>query len=467
MNNNKEHLGKIPPQAIDVEEAVLGAVMLESEAYYKVAPLLNSGCFYKDEHRILYETVAELASGNQKIDLLTVTRRLKDKNLLEQVGGPTYVTKLTSRVVSAAHIEHHARIIYDKYFARQVIAFASRLQAAAFNDSSDDLDTIYSIETRAIDDLMLGATGMVHIKEVLKKTTKELEKAQIKIKDGKTTGLPTGFVDLDKITGGWQPTDSIVIAARPSMGKTAFALALAKAAAQRKEPVNIFSLEMSKIRLSIRMILSNGGLDRDIFRRKIMTDDDWKRYNRSASEIGQLPIYIDDTPRPSTRRISSIVRNKARKGECSMGIVDYLQLADNDVGSPKYSQNREQDVAQMSRDMKLTAKESNIPMISLSQLNRAIETRQDKRPVLSDLRESGAIEQDADIVIMLWRPCYYDPEATDENGNSLKGLMFLEVVKNREGQLGTIIIKHNEDLTQFYDFNTYNQQEYNYTDSYY
>ena len=452
--------GKLPPQAVDVEEAVLGAVMLERDAIFKVAAIISTEGFYKDEHQKIFETVSELAAGNHNIDLLTVTQRLKDKGILDEVGGPGYITSLTRRVSSAAHIEQHARIISDKFFQREIIRFSSVLQNAAFTDDIDELQLLYTVETQTIDSLMAGASGMMHIRDIIKHTTTAIEERVTKAKKGITPGVHTGFADLNAFINGWQPSDVVIIAARPSMGKTAFAIALAKAAAQTDTPTNFFSLEMSNLKLSTRMILSNGGIVRDNLEKGKMTDGDWKAYNQSASELKKLPIYIDDTAKTNTKRIDAIVRTKARKGECGLAIMDYLQLGEYVQTGNKYgNKNREQEVAGMSRDIKLTAKAANIPFIALSQLNRGIESREDKAPRLSDLRESGAIEQDADIVIMLWRPCYYDEDATDQQGNSLKGLMFLEVVKNREGRLGTIILRHNTDLTQFFDYNTFNQQE--------
>lgn len=451
--------GKLPPQAMEVEEAVLGACMIERDAIHKVSPIINANAFYKAEHQKIFNIILELSGEGKNIDLLTVTIRLKDREMLEMIGGPMYITQLTRRVASAAHIEQHARIIFDKYYQREIIRVCTELTGEAYADDPDNLQISWATNSQYIDSLLVGISGMTHIRNIITETTKQIEADHVKVKNGDTPGIPTGFADLNSFTHGWQPSDVVIIAARPSMGKTAFALALIKAAAQKKKPVDVFSLEMAKLKLSIRLILSNGGINRDNFDRRVMTPGDWSAYNNSASELSSLPIYIDDTARTTTKHIDAVVRTKARKGECSMGVVDYLQLAEYGQADAYSKKNREQEVAGMSRDLKLTAKAANVPMIVLSQLNRAIENREDKRPKLADLRESGAIEQDADIVIMLWRPCYYDPEATDDNGNSLKNLMFLEVVKNREGRLGTIIIRHNDDMTQFFDYNTYGQEE--------
>lgn len=454
--------GKLPPQAIEVEEAVLGSLMLEAEAYYKVAPLLVTECFYKEAHQKIYETIAELASGSHKIDLLTVTRRLIDKNIIEEVGGPGEITRLTRRVASAAHIEQHARIIYEKYFAREVIRFSAELQNAAYDDNTDELEMMYSMQTQHIDDLMAGNTGMMHIRDVLRRTTEDLLERQEKIMRKEIPGVTTGLADMDRLNSGWQISELIVLAARPAMGKTALALHFAKSAAERdRKHVCIFSLEMENIRLSQRLILSNGGIERDHFKNRTMGEADWKAYNQSAAELSRLPIYIDDTAATTVKYIEAVVRNKVRRNECDLVIIDYLQL----IETPQAygNKNREREVAEITRALKKLTKM--VPVILLAQLNRGVENREDKTPRLADLRESGAIEQDADIVIFPWRPCYYDPEAETEDGVSLKNTILLEVAKYRDGKTTTIVARHNEDLTRFYDFNTYNQHEYNYTDS--
>ncbi|MFW5830786.1 MAG: replicative DNA helicase [Prolixibacteraceae bacterium] len=442
--------GKLPPQAIEVEEAVLGAVMLERDAIYKVMPIINHETFYKDEHQKIFELIERMAAEGKQIDLLQVTQRLKDEGLLEEIGGPGEITILTRRVASAAHIEYHAFTIRSKYIQREIIRSSARLQEAAYDPDPEIAKTVYAEETQRIDNLMAGSSGMVHIRDILVKTTEDLEARQVKIKEGKAPGVYTGLADLDRWTTGWQPTDLIIIAARPSMGKTAIALHFAKSAAIRGDEVCIFSLEMENIRLSKRLILSNGGVDRSIFENRLMTDGDWDAYNRSRNELQRLPIYIDDTARTTARYIDSVVRNKVRQGKCKLVVIDYLQLVES---VQTYGQkNREREVAEISRSLKQTAKDNHVPIILLGQLNRGVENREDKTPRLADLRESGAIEQDADVVIFPWRPCYYDKDAVTEDGTSLKNVMFLEIAKNREGNTGTIWCKHNEDLTQFFDY---------------
>lgn len=452
-------LGKIPPQAIEVEEAVLGAVMLERDAVFKVQPIINTAdAFYREEHRLIFKTVEELARTGKNIDLMTVTQKLKDNGKIDKVGGPGFITQLTRRVASAAHIEQHARIIAQKYFQREMIRVFSLLLQAGYDSDIDELELLYTKYTQEIDSMLAGNSGMVHIRSILLDSMRELDRRQAMAIKGEIPGINTGLVDLNKRGNGWQPGDLIILAARPSMGKTAIALNLfAKSAAIKGKNVCIFSLEMENIKLSNRMILSYGGIERTNFERGTMTDGDWTAFNNAVAQLEKLPIYIDDTPGPTVNYISAVVRNKARKNECDLVIIDYLQL----VESPESSgyKNREREVAEISRALKKVAKENNVPVILLAQLNRGVENREDKTPRLADLRESGAIEQDADLVIFPWRPCYYNTNATDESGNSLENIMLLEIAKFRDGRIGTIFCRHNDDLTQFFDFNTYEQYD--------
>ena len=450
--------GKLPPQAIDVEVVVLGALMLERDAIYKVSPIISTEAFYKEEHQIIFETVSELSAGNHNIDLLTVTQRLKDKNVLDKIGGPGYITELTRHVSSAAHIEQHARIIQDKFIQREMVRLFSELINEAYKDDTDHLEMMYAAHTQTIDNLIAGSAGMMHIRDILKLTTEDIQERQRQVLAGETAGVTTGLADLDRLNSGWQPGDLIVIAARPSMGKTAIALNLfTKAPAMHGKKVCMFSLEMENIKLSQRLILSYGGIERNNLKSGKMTDGDWKAYNSALHDLENLPIYIDDTAATTIKYIDAVVRNKVRKNECDLVVIDYLQLVESPSGYG--NKNREREVAEISRGLKKTAKTAGVPVILLAQLNRALENRDDKKPRLADLRESGAIEQDADIVIFPWRPCYYDADATDSAGTSLMNVMFLEIAKYREGKVGTILAKHNEDLTQFFDYNNFNQQE--------
>lgn len=454
QNSQLDIYGKLPPQAIEVEEAVLGALLLEEAAYFKVSGLLHTESFYKHEHQVIFETISQMVTGSHKIDLITITQQLKALDKLDVIGGPGYLASLTRKVASAAHIEHHARIIFDKYFQREIIRVCSELQTEAYNDDSEQLDMMWAMLSQRIDDLMAGSSGMMHIKQVLDLATTNLEERQVKIIKNEIPGVPTGLADLDRLNAGWQISELIVIAARPGMGKTAIALHFAKSAAQQNKNVCIFSLEMENIRLSQRLIISNGGLSRDHFKNREMTDDDWKTYNQSRDELSRLPLYIDDSAATTVKYIESVVRTMVRKNKCELVIIDYLQLVETPQGYG--NKNREREVAEISRSLKKLSKM--VPVILLAQLNRGIENRDDKTPRLADLRESGAIEQDADIVIFPWRPAYYAIEEIE--GTSMDGVMMMEVAKYRDGKPGTIMCKHNTDLTQFYDWNRFNQEDF-------
>ncbi len=445
--------GKIPPQAIEVEEAVLGALMLGENEIYKVSGILTEECFYKDEHRIIFRTIQELSDAGKNIDIITVSVKLKDENNLEKVGGPANITALTRRVASAAHIEQHARVIAEKYFSREVIRRCTVLISKAYDDNIDELETEYNNATQAIDDLLAGKSGMKHISSILDETRTDLDARQAKAQSGEIQGVNTGLADMNELNNGWQAGELIIVAARPSMGKTAVAVNLfTKSAALKGKNVCIFSLEMENIKLSKRLLLSYGGIVRYNFERGTMTPGDWSAYNKADKELRQLPIFIDDSPGVDVRHISSVIRTKVRKNQCDLVVIDYLQL----VETPQSygNKNREREVAEISRGLKKAAKAAGVPIILLAQLNRSIETREDKTPRLADLRESGAIEQDADMVIFPWRPAYYEPDAMDENGNSMLNVMMFEIAKNRDGKIGSIYSKHNDDLTQFFDFNT-------------
>jgi replicative DNA helicase len=445
--------GKLPPQAVEVEEAVLGALMLERDAIFKVSSIITEESFYKSEHQIIFKTVLELSDSGKSIDLLTVTQKLHDNNQLQEIGGPACITQLTRRVASSAHIEQHARIIAEKYFSRELIRRFTECISKAYEDSIDELEALYNLTTQTIDDLLAGKSGMKHISNILDETRTDLENRQEKTLAGDIQGINTGLADMNELNNGWQAGELIIIAARPSMGKTAVALNLfTKSAAIHRKNVCVFSLEMENIKLSKRLILSYGGIVRTNFERGTMTEGDWSSYNRADKELRQLPIFIDDTPAVDIRHISSVVRNNVRKGQCDLVVIDYLQL----VETPQSygNRNREREVAEISRGLKKVAKAVGVPVILLAQLNRGIENREDKTPRLADLRESGAIEQDADIVIFPWRPAYYDPNAMDDNGNSMQNVMLFEIAKNRDGKIGSIISKHNNDLTRFFDFNT-------------
>jgi len=457
--------GKVPPQVIDVEVAVLGALILERDAILKVDVVPE--VFYKEEHRTIFKAVESLNKEGKNIDLLTVITQLKNHSKLTEVGGPAYIAKLTRNVVSAVHLEQHVVYLLQSYIRRELIKISSSIMEMAY-DTSNDIDDImhlYESTITSIDNILLGKKKGREIKTILNDLTQEVERRARISKVGGLTGITTGFGDLNRMTSGWQPNWLVVFAARPAMGKTAIAVnRFAKSAAMRGHWVNIFSLEMEDVTLSERLILGASGIDPVNLKNGQLTDEEWNRYNKAVYELQELPIFIDDTPYVRISHIRNVARMNHRQNKCDLVIIDYLQLA-NAGGNDRM--NREQQVAEMSRQLKALAKELHIPIILLSQLSRDVEKRGGtKRPNMSDLRESGAIEQDADMVIFPWRPIYYgiDVEAKDP-----KHYGELIVSKNRHGAIGDIKFWHNDTMTDFSDMPIDEDANYlppyNYTES--
>lgn len=442
--------GKLPPQAIEVEEAVLGALMLERDAYVTVADLIDTPSFYKEQHQKIFEAIKELSVNEKPVDLLMVTQELKDRNHLEAVGGPGYITQLTRRVASAAHIEFHARIIAQKYIQRELIRVSSEIQAKSYDDTMDVDDLIDFSESS----LFKVAEGnikkeTVPIKPVLNEAILQIEKARHQ-KDG-LSGVPSGFTALDRITSGWQRTDLIIVAARPSMGKTAFVLSMARnMAVDHNQPTAVFSLEMSSLQLVNRLIAAETELGNDKLKTGRLENYEWEHLNRKISNLEKAPIFIDDTPALSIFEFRAKCRRLKMQHNIKVVIVDYLQLMTAGTDSRG---SREQEVSTISRSLKAIAKELDIPILALSQLNRSVESREGKRPQLSDLRESGAIEQDADIVTFIHRPEYYGI-TEDDSGNSLIGVAEIIIAKHRNGATGDVHLSFKKELAKFSDMET-------------
>ena len=439
------YYGKVPPQAIEVEEAVLGALMLEKDAFHTVQAILKPESFYKDEHKKIFTAIRELAAKEKPIDLLVVTQALRNKGELDEVGGPLYITQLTSRVASAAHIEFHARIIAQKYIQRELILISSEIQGKSYDDAMELNDLIDFAESS----LFRVTEGNITkesqpIKPLLQRAVEQIE-INSKKPDG-LSGIPSGFHKLDAITSGWQRTDLIIIAARPAMGKTAFVLTMARnMAANYKVPVAVFSLEMSSLQLVNRLISAETELGSDKIKSGRLENWEWEVFNRKLKNLEEAPLFIDDTPALSIFEFRAKCRRLKMQYNIGIVIVDYLQLmtAGGDIRG-----NREQEVSTISRNLKAIAKEINVPIIALSQLNRSVESREGKRPQLSDLRESGAIEQDADMVMFIHRPEYYGIH-NDADGNSLKGIAEIIVAKHRNGAVGDFHLSFKAHLAQF------------------
>ncbi len=450
-------LGKLPPQALDLEESVLGALMLEKEALTNIIDILKPENFYKDAHKEIYQAIIDLFNNSQPIDLLTVTNQLKKNGTLDIVGGSYYITKLTTRVNSASNIEFHSRIILEQSIKRELINISSKVQKDAYEDTIDVFDLLDQTEQSLFD------VSESHIRKnykkvqnLMKEAIDELETKKEK-KDG-ITGVPSGFIDLDTITSGWQPSDLVIVAGRPSMGKTAFVLSLIRnASIDHNLPMGIFSLEMSSLQLVNRLISSEAELDSDKIRKGNLKDYEWQQLLHKTDLLQKAPIFIDDTPALSILELRAKARRLKSQHDVQCIIVDYLQLMTSEYG--KTSGNREQEIASISRSLKAVAKELNIPVIALSQLSRAVETRGgDKRPVLSDLRESGSIEQDADMVMFIYRAEKYDI-TEDEDGESTIGVAELLLRKNRNGPTGKVKLKFVERFAKFVDKNYIDSSE--------
>lgn len=443
--------GKIPPQAVEVEEAVLGALMLEREAFIGVADVLIEESFYKEEHRTIFKVIKELSMEDKPVDLLIITQELKNRGLLEQVGGPVYITQLTSKVASAAHLEFHARIIAQKYIQRELIRACSEIQANAY-DETKDVDELINQAESAIFKISEGniKKETQPIKPILKEAVNLIQEAS-KRDDG-LSGVPSGFSGVDRVTSGWQKTDLIIIAARPAMGKTAFILSMTRnMAVQFKVPVAVFSLEMSSIQLVNRLISAESELGSEKIKKGTLIGDDWNRLNGAIQVLDEAPIFIDDTPALSIFEFRAKCRRLKMQHDIGMVLVDYLQLM---TAGTDTRGSREQEVSMISRSLKAIAKELNVPIIALSQLNRSVESREGKRPQLSDLRESGAIEQDADMVIFIHRPEYYGL-TEDEEGNSLRGIAEIIIAKHRNGAVEDVKLAFRKELARFSDIEHY------------
>jgi len=450
-------LGKLPPQALDLEESVLGALMLEKEALTNIIDILKPENFYKDAHKEIYQAIIDLFNNSQPIDLLTVTNQLKKNGTLDIVGGSYYVTKLTTRVNSASNIEFHSRIILEQSIKRELINISSKVQKDAYEDTIDVFDLLDQTEQSLFD------VSESHIRKNYKKVQNLMKEAidELEIKKEKKdgiTGVPSGFIDLDTITSGWQPSDLVIVAGRPSMGKTAFVLSLIRnASIDHNLPMGIFSLEMSSLQLVNRLISSEAELDSDKIRKGNLKDYEWQQLLHKTDLLQKAPIFIDDTPALSILELRAKARRLKSQHDIQCIIVDYLQLMTSEYG--KTSGNREQEIASISRSLKAVAKELNIPVIALSQLSRAVETRGgDKRPVLSDLRESGSIEQDADMVMFIYRAEKYDI-TEDEDGESTIGVAELLLRKNRNGPTGKVKLKFVERFAKFVDKNYIDSSE--------
>ena len=448
--------GKLPPQALELEEAVLGAMMIDKKGVDEVIDILQPDAFYKDAHKHIFEAIFQLFTDSQPIDLLTVSAQLKKSAKLELAGGDFYLIQLTQKISSSAHIEFHSRIILQKFIQRSLIRISSEIIEESYDESTDVFDLLDKAESK------LYEVTQGNIKRSSETAQSLVIQAKKRIEEiaGKEglSGIATGFDSLDKVTSGWQPSDLIIIAARPGMGKTAFVLSMARnVAIDFGHPVALFSLEMSSVQLITRLISSETGLSSEKLRTGKLEKHEWEQLSIKVKNLEKAPLFIDDTPSLSIFDLRAKSRRLASQHGIKLIIVDYLQLMTAGGSNGKGVGNREQEISTISRNLKALAKELGVPVIALSQLSRAVETRPGhKRPLLSDLRESGAIEQDADIVSFIYRPEYYKLDEWDDEGSSpTQGQAEFIIAKHRNGSLESVRLKFVGNLGKFENLESY------------
>ena len=441
--------GTIPPQSVELEQAVLGALMLERDAIIDVQEYVKAETFYLEEHRTIFRAIQALSVEMKAIDLYTVTERLKSQRELQKVGGAAYLAELTQKVASAAHIEFHAKIIAQKYVQRELIRSATEIERRSYDDEVDVTELIGFAEQEIFRVSEGNVKRSVQVaSDILRKALQQIEEASKTA--GEYNGVRSGFTDIDAVTLGWQPSDLIIIAARPSMGKTAFVLTMARnMCVELKTPVAFFSLEMSSVQLMNRLIVAETQLNSKDLRTGNLTPAQWTHLESQTVELGRSPLYIDDTPALSVYEFRSKARRLKTQHDIQLIIIDYLQLMT--ASTPETRGNREQEVSLISRTLKAIAKELNVPIIALSQLSRNVENRGgSKRPQLSDLRESGAIEQDADVVAFIHRPEYYGL-TTDENNMPTAGMAEIIIAKHRNGEVTDVPLRFIKEQAKFAD----------------
>ncbi|MDA0973822.1 MAG: replicative DNA helicase [Bacteroidetes bacterium] len=443
--------GKLPPQALDLEEAVLGAILLDSKALNDVIDALIPEAFYDTRHQKIFNAVVSLFNESKPIDILTVTEKLRTTSDLDVVGGPFFIAQLTNKVASTANAEVHARIITQKYIMRELIRISSETIKEAYDETTDVFDLLDKTEGKlfSVSESNLKRS-YDEMSSLMREALENIE--EVMNSDEGVSGVPSGFRDLDKITSGWQKSDMIVIAARPGMGKTAFVLSMARnIAVDHQRPVAVFSLEMSSVQLVQRLISSETEISSEKLRKGDLRPDEFQLIHSRIGKLSKAPLFIDDTPALSVFELRAKCRRLKQQHNIELVVIDYLQLmtAGGDKG------NREQEISTISRSIKSIAKELNIPVIALSQLNRSVETRGgDKKPQLSDLRESGAIEQDADLVSFIYRPEYYGIEEY-ENGMPTKGVGEFIIAKHRNGALESVRLSFKNHLAKFTDLDAF------------
>jgi replicative DNA helicase len=441
-------LDRIPPQNIEAEQAVLGAILLSGDALITAMERVTSEDFYRGSHQRIFESILELAEDGEPVDLVTLTAKLHNKQQLEDIGGVTYLSELANAVPTAANVDYYAAIVEEKSMLRRLIRTATQIVSNGYASSDDVGDMLNEAEARILEiSQRRSSSGFVSIRDVLMEV---FERVEFRYSNkGGTTGIPSGFVDLDKMTSGFQRSDLIIVAARPSVGKTAFALNIAQNVGVRaKETVAIFSLEMGAAQLVQRMICAEANVDATRMRSGYLEGDDWEKLTFAIGALSEASIYIDDSPSVTVAEIRAKCRRLKQEKGLGMVLIDYLQL----IHGRGKGDNRQQEVSEISRTLKQIARELHVPVIALSQLSRGVEQRQDKRPMMSDLRESGSIEQDADIVAFLYRDDYYDKESEKKN------IIEIILAKQRNGPVGTVELAFLKNFNKFVNIDRSHQE---------
>ena len=440
MTTLEQALRKVPPQNLEAEESVLGGILLDPDALDRIIEVMSAADFYRDAHRTIFETMLALSERGEPIDLITLSDALKARGQLPQVGGATFLAELGDKVPSAANVAHYARIVRDKAVLRSLIRVSGEIVGRCY-DSQEDIEQFLDEAERLIYDVSEQRIRPAFFKvgDMIMDTIKTVE--QLYERKEMVTGVPTGFLDLDQKTAGLQPADLVIIASRPSMGKTAFALNIAQyVALQTNATVGVFSLEMAKEQLVMRLLCAEARVDNAKVRAGYLAERDFPRLAMAAGRLAEAPIFIDDTPGLNVLELRAKARRLKREHDLGVVIVDYLQLM---RGLDQKQENRVQELAEISRGLKALAKELQVPVVALSQLNRQVETRGDKRPIMSDIRESGSIEQDADVILFLYRDEMYHADSADE------GTAEIIIGKQRNGPIGTVRLAFRSEYTRF------------------
>ncbi|MFB7159083.1 replicative DNA helicase [Lysinibacillus sp. NPDC056232] len=437
---NEPMMDRVPPHNREAEQSVIGAIFLDPQSLITASEILLADDFYHNAHKQIFETMLRLSDQGKAIDVVTVTEELSAKKEIEDVGGLSYLLELANAVPTAANVAHYAKIVEEKALLRRLIRVATKIVEDGYT-REDEVEALLGEAEKKMMEVASrkNAGDFKHVKDVLVETFDNIEKLQSQ--KGDVTGIPTGFRDLDNITAGFQRNDLIIVAARPSVGKTAFALNVAQSVAvQARENVAIFSLEMGAEQLVMRMLCAEGNIDAQVLRTGALTTEDWGKLTMAMGSLSNSGIFIDDTPGVRINEIRAKCRRLAQEHGLGMILIDYLQLIQ---GSGKAGENRQQEVSEISRSLKHLARELKVPVIALSQLSRGVEQRQDKRPMMSDLRESGSIEQDADIVAFLYRDDYYDKESESKN------MIEIIIAKQRNGPTGTVTLAFKKEFNKF------------------